>query len=135
MNSKPPARYIKTRLSDNLKNTILVHAGIFSEKDVRRKSAILECGRCQTVNSEVKYCISCSYPLVPSAYEEMKADEDLRLRELERKYDKDFKLIREEKDKQISSLKEEMTALRQAHTEIMHFLKDPPGLLKVLQEG
>lgn len=31
MNSKQPSRYIKTRLSDNLKNTILVHSCIISK--------------------------------------------------------------------------------------------------------
>ena len=73
MNSKQPSRYIKTRLSDNLKNTILVHSGIISENEGKPKPAVLECGRCQTVCAlDSKYCISCSHPLTPLAYEEIK---------------------------------------------------------------
>jgi integrase/recombinase XerD len=49
MNSKQPARYIKTRLSDNLKNTILVHSGIIAEKEGNPKPVVLECGRCGTI--------------------------------------------------------------------------------------
>ena len=61
MNSKQPSRYIKTRLSDNLKNTILVHSGIISEKEGNPRPAILECGRCGTVCTiHSKYCVSCT---------------------------------------------------------------------------
>jgi len=97
MNSKQPSRYIKTRLSDNLKNTILVHNGIISENEGRSKPTILECGRCQTVCTlDSKYCISCSYPLTPLAYEEIKAAENERIKNLEQKYEQDMKTIRQQ---------------------------------------
>ena len=75
MNSRQPSRYIKTRMGNDLKQKILVHNGIITEDEGRGKSTILECGRCQTVNGiDSKYCVSCSHPLTPLAYEEIKAD-------------------------------------------------------------
>jgi len=57
----------------------------------------LECGRCRTVcSSECKYCISCSYPLTPLAYEEIKAAENERIKNLEQKYEQDMKTIRQQ---------------------------------------
>ena len=100
MNSKQPSRYIKTRLSDNLKNTILVHSGIISESEGKPKPTVLECGRCQTVCTfDSKYCVSCSYPLTPLAYEEIKAAENERIKNLEQKYEQEMKTIRQEHDR------------------------------------
>jgi integrase/recombinase XerD len=97
MNSKQPSRYIKTRLSDNLMKTILIHSGIISENEGKPKSTILECGRCQTVCTlDSKYCISCSYPLTPLAYEEIKAADNERIKNLEQKYQQDMKTIRQQ---------------------------------------
>ncbi len=87
MNSKQPSRYIKSRLSEDLKNTILVHNGIISDDEGKRRSTILECGRCQTVNTvDSKYCVSCSYPLTPSAFNEIKEQEDSNFRSLEARF-------------------------------------------------
>lgn len=101
MNSKQPSRYIKARLTDNLKNTILIHSGITSENEGKPKPTILECGRCQTVcTCDSKYCVSCSYPLTPLAYEEIKAAENERVKNLEKKHEQDMKTI----NQQMSSL-------------------------------
>jgi hypothetical protein len=43
-----------------------------------------------------KYCSKYSYPLSPSAFEEIKAAEDMKIRSLQEKYEQDIKAIREE---------------------------------------
>ena len=72
MNSKQGARYIKRRMGNDLKQKILVQNGIISEQQVEKKPSILNCPRCSLVNAiENKYCSKCSYPLVPSAFDEI----------------------------------------------------------------
>jgi hypothetical protein len=84
MNSKQGIRYIKRRIGDELKNQILVKNGIISENDIKKKPSIHLCPRCEFVNSiEHKLCSSCSYPLTPSAFEEIKSEEDRKLKILE----------------------------------------------------
>ena len=96
MNSRQGTRYIKTRLGNELKEKILQYNGIASTNEVK-KSVILNCPRCELVNSiENKYCSICSYPLKPEAYEEIKNDEDRKLKVLEAKHSKEIQLIREE---------------------------------------
>src|ERR671919_610624 len=91
MNSKQPSRYIKARMGKNLKQKILIQNGILSENEVKPKPTVLECGRWQMVCSfDSKYCISCSYPLTPLAYKEIKAAEDERIKNLEQKYEHDM---------------------------------------------
>ena len=47
-----------------------------------------------------KYCSKYSYPLSSSAFEEIKAAEEMKIRSLQEKYEQDIKAIREEmKDK------------------------------------
>lgn len=73
MNSKQGTRYIKRRMGDDLKQKILLLNGIISPEELKTKSSILNCPRCNLVNAiENKYCSQCSYPLVPSAFEEIK---------------------------------------------------------------
>jgi integrase/recombinase XerD len=80
MNSKQGARYIKRRMGNDLKQKILVQNGIILEQQVERKPSILNCPRCNLVNAiENKYCSKCSYPLVPSAFDEIKAAENERI--------------------------------------------------------
>lgn len=88
MNSRQPSRYIKTRMGDDLKQKILAQNGIILEDEVRRRRpTVLECGRCQTVCTiDSKYCISCSYPLTPSAFDEIKVQEDSKFRSLEARF-------------------------------------------------
>jgi integrase/recombinase XerD len=87
MNSKQGARYIKTRMGNDLKQKILAENGIFSEQDKVKKPSILNCPRCSLVNvMENKYCSKCSYPLVPSAFDEIKANEDTKFLAIEEKF-------------------------------------------------
>ena len=63
MNSKQPARYIKARMGNDLKQKILVQNGIITEVDAKPTPTVAECARCQLVNPlENKYCTSCSIP-------------------------------------------------------------------------
>ena len=73
MNSRQGSRYIKTRMGNELKNKILAYNGIITEETIKKKSSIQSCPRCDLVNVlENSYCTSCSYPLKPSAFEEIK---------------------------------------------------------------
>ena len=88
MNSKQPSRYIKARMGNDLKQKILVQNGIISESEGRPLPTIAECPKCNLVNSiDNKYCSKCSYPLTPSAFDEIKEQEDSRFRLLERRFD------------------------------------------------
>jgi hypothetical protein len=90
MSSKQGSRYIKRRMGNDLKNQILVHDGIITEEAalMQRKPSVSTCPRCNLVNAiENKYCSKCSYPLVPSAFEEIKAEENKKYEYLEKKYE------------------------------------------------
>ena len=87
MNSKQSSRYIKTRMGNELKQKILLHNGIISGEQPERKLSILNCPRCSLTNlMENKYCSKCSYPLIPSAFDEIKATEDMKFQAIEQKY-------------------------------------------------
>jgi integrase/recombinase XerD len=43
-----------------------------------------------------KYCSKCSYPLVASAFDEIKAAEDLKLQALKDRHEQDMKSMREQ---------------------------------------
>jgi integrase/recombinase XerD len=89
MNSKQGSRYIKTRMGNELKNKILEHNGIITEKEFIKKPSIQSCPRCDLINAfENKYCSKCSYPLNPEAFDEIKITENSKFVELEEKYDK-----------------------------------------------
>ena len=61
------------------------------------------CPRCEFVNSiEHKLCSSCSYPLTPSAFEEIKSEEDRKLKILEEKHHKEILHIKEEMNDKFS---------------------------------
>jgi integrase/recombinase XerD len=99
MNSKQGARYIKRRMGNDLKNQILLRDGIITEESVttQRKPSVLACPRCNLVNAlENKYCSSCSYPLTPSAFEEIKEAENMKIQTLQQKYEQDMKGMREQ---------------------------------------
>ena len=73
MNSKQGSRYIKRRMGNDSKLKILEYNGVISPEESKRKPSILNCPRRNLVNAmENKYCSKCSYPLVPSAFEEIK---------------------------------------------------------------
>ena len=99
MNSKQGSRYIKRRMGEDLKNQILVRNGIISEESAaaQRKPSVLSCARCSLINAiDNKFCSKCSYPLIPEAYEEIKANEDLKLKVMEDKHKQDMDAMREE---------------------------------------
>ena len=107
MNSKQGSRYIKRRMGDDLKNQILVRNGIISEESAasQRKPAVLNCARCSLVNAmDNKFCSKCSYPLTPRAHEEIKAEEDVKFKAMEQKYEQDMKMIREEMEDKFQKL-------------------------------
>jgi integrase/recombinase XerD len=105
MNSKQGLRYIKRRIGDDLKNQILIRNGIISQNEVNNKPSIHICPRCELVNSiENKYCSKCSYPLKPEAYDEIKNDEDRKLKELEEKHSHEIHIIREEMNEKFKEI-------------------------------
>ena len=79
--------------------------GIISENAIKKKSSIIDCPRCQLVNAlENKYCSKCSYPLKPEAYDEIKENEDKRIKILEQKYENTIETIREEMDQRFNNI-------------------------------
>ena len=87
MNSQQGRRYIKNRMGDELRNKILEQNGIIIGNELKPKPTIMVCPRCEIVNQiENKYCSKCSYPLNPSAYDEIKQHEESKISELEKKY-------------------------------------------------
>jgi len=88
MNSKQPARYIKRRMGNNLKMQILQREGIGLDDDTTKpKPAIMSCPRCGETNPrENKFCSKCSYPLIPEAYDEVKASERKEMDEIKQQY-------------------------------------------------
>jgi integrase len=84
MNSKQGSRYIKRRMGNDLKQKILEYNGIILTKEVDKRPSVLTCPRCNLVNAaENRYCSSCSYPLSPSAYDEIKLSEEIRIKKME----------------------------------------------------
>lgn len=83
-NSKQPGRYIKNRLSDDLKKTILAKHGLI-EQDATVKHVSIKCPKCDTINALGNdYCSrkECGYPLTPKAFDEIKKIESETLADL-----------------------------------------------------
>jgi len=121
MNSKQGIRYIKRRMGNDLKQKILEYNGVNPSQEIERKASILNCPRCNLVNAmENKYCSKCSYPLVPSAFEEIKQAEEMKLNALERKYDQDLREIRNE--------------MKQYYEQIFWMIRENPKLAHVKTE-
>ena len=88
-----------------LKEKILVYNGIVSESEIKKKLSIHMCPRCEFINPiEHKLCSSCSYPLTPSAFEDIKREEDRKLKILEEKHSQEIKSVREEMNNQFNQL-------------------------------
>lgn len=105
MNSKQGVRYIKRRMGNDLKQKILVQNGIIAEQQIERKPSILNCPRCSLVNAiDNKYCTKCSYQLVPSAFDEIKEAENRKIQEIQQKYNKDIKAMREEMESKFQQI-------------------------------
>lgn len=111
-------------MGEDLKNQILVHNGIISEEyaATQKKPSVTNCPRCTLTNGiDNKYCSKCSYPLIPSAFEEIKAMEEIKLKSMEEKYQQDMKAMREEMNNQFS--------------QIMSMIKKNPTLSQVKPEA
>jgi len=88
-----------------LKEKISLYNGIISESVSKKESSIVECSRCQVVNAiENKYCSKCSYPLKPETYKENKELEQIRIKNLELKYENDMKILRNEMNNQFNQI-------------------------------
>jgi integrase/recombinase XerD len=84
-------------MSNDLKEQILAHNGIISDSQKQKRSSVLSCPRCELINAiDNKYCSKCSYPLVPSAFDEIKAAENERIQSIQVKYEQEIKSMREE---------------------------------------
>ena len=91
----------------DLKRAILAQNGIALGNDeaLRPKPAVRDCSRCNLINAcENKYCSKCSYPLTPQAYEEIKAQEDVKFKVIEEKYEQDMKAMREEMENKFQQI-------------------------------
>jgi integrase/recombinase XerD len=94
-------------MGNDLKNQILVHNGIITEEAavMQRKPSVLNCPRCSLVNAiENKYCSKCTYPLVSSAFDEIKEAKNMKINAIQEKYDHDIKTIREEMENKFQQI-------------------------------
>jgi integrase/recombinase XerD len=107
MNSRQGNRYIKSRMGNDLKQKILIQNGILPPEELKGKPSVLNCARCSLVNAiENKYCQKCSYPLTPSAFDEIKMEEDKKFTSLNEKYENDIKELREQMNHIVSLIQE-----------------------------
>src|SRR5690606_22554807 len=87
MNSKQPARYIKNRMGNDLKNRILARNGIVSEQAAQPESKVRFCPKCKEANTlDAKFCskVECAYPLKTEAHEEISIVKQLQeMREMQ----------------------------------------------------
>jgi hypothetical protein len=97
MNSRQGGRYIKNRMGNGLKQKILTYNGVVPPEELKSKPSVLNCARCGLVNAiEYKYCSECSYPLTVEAYDEIKKEEDNKVKSLNEKYEKNMIELRNE---------------------------------------
>jgi integrase/recombinase XerD len=108
MNSEQASRYIKNRMGDELKRQILTHNGSIPDNDFHKTPSSITCPRCSWVNAlDNKYC-KCSYPLTPSAFDEIKATEDMKLQTLEKKYEQDIKSLEKKMENKFQQIFEKI---------------------------
>ena len=97
MNSKQGARYIKRRMGNDLKQKILVYNGIVPPPDIEKKPSVLSCPRCTFVNAvEYRILLKMCIPLIPSAFEELKLAEEMKISSLEEKHEIEIRQVRDE---------------------------------------
>jgi integrase/recombinase XerD len=115
MDSQQGRRYIKNRMSDELKNKILEHSGI---KIVNKQQPMVSrtCTRCGYVNNlGNKFCerSGCSYPLTQLAFDEIKAAEQAKLQEMVNKSNLERDNTIQIQDQEILELKGRMNKMQQ----------------------
>jgi hypothetical protein len=94
-------------MGNDLKNQILVHNGIITEDAavMQRKPSILTCPRCSLVNAlDNKYCSKCTYPLVPSAFDEIKEAENAKVQAMAEKYEQEIQSLKEEMENKFQQI-------------------------------
>ena len=118
MDSKQGARYVKTKMGDELRNKILEHSGIKLTNETSQ-SAIRTCGRCNYISKfESKYCDKCNYPLTQMVLDELKKQEESKMNIIV-----DQKLG--EKDKAIQTLNERLAKMEESQLKFMELLNNP----------
>jgi integrase/recombinase XerD len=118
MNSRQGNRYIKSRMGNDLKQKILTYNGIAPPKEMKKKPAVLECPRCELINTvENKYCSKCCYPLIPSAFEEIKLEEDMKINSLTEKYEKQIKELRQEMENKFNQIFEKVDVVKLSYVD------------------
>lgn len=91
-------------MGNELKAKILEYNGITTENQMQNKPSVLSCSRCSLSNAvDNKLCSQCGYPLTAGAYDEIKVNEDMKLRAMEMKYEQDMKAMREEIKQEMKS--------------------------------
>jgi hypothetical protein len=124
MNSKQGSRYIKSRMGNELKNKILEYNGIVNPITQQKVQLIVNCPRCDLTNApENKYCSSCSYPLKPEAFDEIKSLEDEKINTLKQKNEQDMLILKQEmqnKFNHIISLIQQNPTLANVKPEILN---------------
>jgi len=74
---------------------------------------VLACRRCTIVNGfDSKYCLKCSYPLTPQAFEEIKSEEAAGLKTIEDKHKDEMAAVREEMQKKFQEIIEKIDISR-----------------------
>jgi ribosomal protein L40E len=94
-------------MGTDLKNQILVHNGIITEEAavMQRKPSVLTCPRCSLVNAiENKYCSKCSYPLVPSAFDEIKEAENAKVQAMAEKYEQEVQSLKKDMENKFQQI-------------------------------
>ncbi|MDN5847185.1 MAG: hypothetical protein L0H53_13035, partial [Candidatus Nitrosocosmicus sp.] len=105
INSKQGARYIKRRMGNELKNKILEYNGIITDSDSKLKPRVINCPRCDLTNvPENKYCSDCSYPLKSEAFDDIKRSEDEKIDRLRQEYDKNMIVLKEEMNNKFTQI-------------------------------
>jgi integrase/recombinase XerD len=134
MNSRQGTRYIKRRMGNDLKRQILVHNGVLTEEEIQKRPSVMFCPRCSLVIAfDNKYCSKCSYPLIRSAFDEIKAGEDIKLQALKDRYEQEMRTMREEIQKdmkhQIYSIEQAQKETKKQLEELLKYRSKTMGML------
>jgi hypothetical protein len=69
---------------------------LFLIQKCKKKPSVLACPRCTLVNGfDNKYCSKCSYPLILSAFDEIKEAERKKILDIEQKYERIMSMIQQ----------------------------------------
>jgi hypothetical protein len=126
INSRQGSRYIKAKMGSELKRTILAQNGIsmVGDEAFKLSPSVHVCPRCNLVNTfENKYCSKCSYPLVPSAFEEIKQAEDSKIQHMMQEHFQELRDTTQAKDEEIRLMKQEFEGMRSKMNDIVEILK------------